>query len=394
MFLGLLSLSLATGVPSACEQSPPAAAAPAVIPTPAPPSRVLDVRFFGAVGDGVTDDTRSLKNALAALKPGDELVIPAGKTFRHTAVLEVDVPRVHLTGGGTLLATDEARSAVWINADDVLLDGGLTFRMSTTSRRWNSYEQVKIRLMGHRGDVLRAVIVDGSASAGVFIGQGSSDFLLDNVTVRNTREDGIHMTAGAHDGKIIHPVVSHAGDDSVAVVSYMRDPSPCYGITVDSPVSSANVGGRSFSVVGGHDIIYHNVTAKASSSAAIYIATEGAPYYTRSTQRITVIGGTLTGSNTNVSVDHGAVVAYAGNVGTSLESVEISNLTIQDTRVTAHFTTSIRRDRGASVRAVEFRNITISGVGPAPFGASPLVSAASYQRVGFTVNGRAIAGHS
>lgn len=392
MLLGVVSLSLAIAVPLACQQSVPARA-PAFDPPLPPPTRVLDVRSFGAVGDGVTDDTRSLRTALAFLRPGDQLVIPAGRTFRHTDLLELDVPRVHLTGGGALLATDEVRSAVWINADDVLVDGGLTFRMGHTSRRWSAYEQAKLRLMGHRGDTLRNINVDGSAAAGILVGSGASDFLLDNVTVRNTRADGIHMTGGAHDGHVNHPVVSGAGDDSVAVVSYSRDASPCYGLTIDSPISSANVGGRAFSVVGGHDISYRNVTATASSSAAVYIATEGAPYYTRSTQRITVSGGTLTGSNTDAGVDHGAVVVYAGNESTFVDSVKISDLTIRDTRPTARFTTSVRQDAGASMHGILLRDITILGAAPTAFGASPSISADSYQGIGFRVNGRAIPNH-
>ena len=40
----------------------------------------VSVTDFGAVGDGVTDDTLAIKNALNSLDPGDTLVFPQGKT--------------------------------------------------------------------------------------------------------------------------------------------------------------------------------------------------------------------------------------------------------------------------------------------------------------------------
>lgn len=49
----------------------------------------VSVTDFGAVGDGVTDDTLAIKNALNSLDPGDTLVFPQGKTFVHTDTITV-----------------------------------------------------------------------------------------------------------------------------------------------------------------------------------------------------------------------------------------------------------------------------------------------------------------
>jgi hypothetical protein len=264
----------------------------------------------------------------------------------------------------------------------------LTLRMASTTKRWDAFEQMKLRLAGHSGITVQNVTIDGSAAAGIYVG-GSSHFSLIDDTVRNTRADGIHMTGGSYDGTVTRPSVSGAGDDSVAVVSYAQDGPPCHDITITAPHSSNNTWGRAFSVVGGHDITYKDVVATGSSSAAVYIATEGAPYYTASTQRISVIGGTLTNSNTNRTVDHGAVIIYAGNPGTVVDDVTISGLTITGTRSTSAADVNVRSDGGTSSH-LQISRITISG-GPADlFGTSPQVSPSSYRLTDWTANGRAV----
>lgn len=57
------------------------------------------VRDFGAVGDGVTDDTAALRAALAALSPGEALLVPAGR-YRFTDKLELRTREVSVVGEG------------------------------------------------------------------------------------------------------------------------------------------------------------------------------------------------------------------------------------------------------------------------------------------------------
>ncbi|MFC7574282.1 hypothetical protein ACFQX8_19130 [Klenkia terrae] len=130
-----------------------------------------------------------------------------------------------------------------MTAADVTISG-ITLDISSTSRRWDAYEQQRLRLDGASRVVVRDVVVDGSAAAGVYVGGGTSDFLLDRVTVQNTRADGIHITQGSHDGQVLSPVVRNVGDDGVAVVSYRQDGDPCARIRVVSPSVNGSTGGR------------------------------------------------------------------------------------------------------------------------------------------------------
>ena len=256
----------------------------------------------------------------------------------------------------TLLATNEARSDLHIDADNVTLDGGLVLKMDKTTKRWDAYEQMKLRLSKHSGIVLRDITIDGSAAAGIYIGNGCNKYLLENVTVMNTRADGIHNTGGAHDGTIRRATVRNVGDDGIAVVSYNQDGAPCHDITVEAPRFYGNVWGRGFSVVGGENITFRDIYAENSNAAAIYIACEGEPWNTAPAKNIRFLGGELKGSNQSKTVDHGAILIYNGRKAGANDLIEIADLRITDTRATASRQVGIL---GAAQR-VTLRNLTFS----------------------------------
>jgi polygalacturonase len=337
---------------------------------------------FGAVGDGRVDDTTALQNALDSLAAGQTLKITEGRTFRHTAVLRIRHEDVRIEGPGTLLATNEASSAVIIQADRVTLDGHLVLKMGPTTKRWSGHNQMKLRISGHTGVVVHDITVDGSAAAGIYV-EKADHFTISDVTVKDTRADGIHMTNGAHDGQVIRPHVIGTGDDGVAVVSYTRDQVLVHGITVDSPLVENGKGGRGVTVVGGDDITFKNVRVTRSSAAAVYVATEGDPYFTYAPRRIRVLGGTLSASNTKAEADHGAVLVYSGRSGYTVDDIVIDGLTIVDTRADAPWQVGAIGPGGFS--NIKLTNLAISH-GPSRIFRSDAGRSATTS--GWTLNGK------
>lgn len=336
----------------------------------------------------MADDTAALQRALDAMHTGDTMVFAAGRTYRHTAVLVVRVAGAHLTGGGVLLATAEATSSFWIAANSVLVDGSLTFRTTGTTRRWVQYEQMGIRVASTDSTVLRGVTVEGSAAAGLYVG-GSSNFLLEDVHVSLSRADGIHMTEGSHHGTVRRPVVTSSGDDGIAVVSYSGS-TVDHDISVQAPTVRTTTWGRGLSVVGGEDITYANVDVTSSRAAAVYIATEGSPYYTLNTKRVTVTGGRLATSNTDATIDHGAVLLYSGQSTGTVEDVTVSNLAISDTRSSAPWQVGVLSGGGTVTRAA-FRSLTVVG-GGSLFWTN--LSGGVYDSSGWSWNGAAQPAHT
>ena len=340
------------------------------------------------------DDTTGLKTAIAALKTGDTLVIPAGVTCQHSDVLELKTPGVHLSGPGTLIATNEARSAVWLNADNIVVEGGLTLKAVNVTKRWNATQQHKLWLANsHTGITVQDTTIDGSAAAGIFI-NGASNFTLNRVTVLNSMADGIHMTNGSHHGTVRDAVVRGAGDDGVAVVSYLSNPQATHDIQVINPKVYANTWGRGVSVVGGYNITYSNIYVEAANAAAVYIvqtsAKDGvaASWDTHNVDNVKVTGGTLVNANTNSTVNNGAILVNAGGpTGHTVTNVAISNLTIKDTRTTAARNIGVYTYDGGQVSNITFTGIKITG-GPTKYFDTNATS--GYTTTNWTVNGTTV----
>lgn len=345
----------------------------------------VSVLSAGAAGDGVTDDTDALQAAFDAARPGETVELPKGRTFAHGDVLSLRSPGVRVTGGGTLLATDEQRSSLVLAADDVVLED-VTLQVEKTTKRWDAYEQQRLRLDGHSGIVVRDVRVEGSAAAGVYVGGGTSDFLLEDVQVNGTRADGIHVTQGAHDGRVVSPVVENVGDDGVAVVSYAQDGEPCARIEIESPLVDGSSGGRGISVVGGAEITFRDIDVSDTYAAGIYIAAEGS-FDTTGVNGVLVEGGSVTGANTGDDIDHGAVLIYNGTDDEKVQNIKIVDVALSGTRESASRWVGLIADSAGTITDVLLSDVSIDGPGPAK---SFVVDAAgaTYRTEGWARDGR------
>jgi hypothetical protein len=322
--------------------------------------------LFGALGDGVHDDTAALQRALDTLPAGSTLQLRDGGTYLHSAILTVGTRDLSIEGtGATLVATREEASALHVAATGVTVTG-LTLTTPTTTKRWDGFEQTKVWISADDA-VLRDVHVVGSAAAGIGINDGAGGFLLDHVTVTDSRADGIHITGRAHDGRVVSPVTTGTGDDGVAVVSYMKDGGPCERVTVESPTVNGTTWGRGVSVVGGNDITYTDVAVHDTDAAGVYVGSEGDPYFTYASVGVLVDGGTVTGANTNAEKDHGAVLVYAGSSGTTTSDVTVRGLTISGTRTSSPWDAGVLADPGAQLERIDLSDLAISAGAKEPF---------------------------
>ena len=75
---------------------------PPITQPAAPAPRILNVRDFGALGDGVTDDTKAIRAALAAAHPGTRIVFPRTKAhYLISDTLRLSQSGVQLVGNGS-----------------------------------------------------------------------------------------------------------------------------------------------------------------------------------------------------------------------------------------------------------------------------------------------------
>ena len=332
------------------------------------------------------DTTKALQDIFDSLKEGDSLTLEA-RTYEHSGVLKIRTEGVNIVGNGaTLQATNDATSSVQILADNVSVSN-LNLTPPLTGDRYSALEQQKLVVQGN-GVTVTDVSINGSAAGGVFV-YGASNFTLTRVHVSNTRADGIHMTNGANNGTVNNPVVTASGDDGVAVVSYQGDRGGiCHDIIVNAPTVNGTTWGRGISVVGGQNISYRNINVSNTSSAAVYIADEGSPWFSHSVNHVDVTGGTVTGANHNRGVVHGAVLVYSSNGGQGVNDVTISGLTIVATSASAQRNVAIGVDAG-TVSNIKISNITLKNTTLAPL-IRWNVPASAYTTSGWILDGKAI----
>jgi polygalacturonase len=176
--------------------------------TPPPP---LDVRDFGAAGDGRTKDTRAIQHAIDAIRDagGGVVRLPAGRWLSGTLHLHSDVA-IELAAGCVLVASrddDDFAShdeVVWDTESDsetidfahallvgrdaerVTIGGPGTIDMNRRQR----FGPKPIALKGCRFVTVRGVTIVHSPNYCVSLG-GCDDVVVDGVVIRTGYSDGI-----------------------------------------------------------------------------------------------------------------------------------------------------------------------------------------------------------
>ncbi|HUO37387.1 MAG TPA: right-handed parallel beta-helix repeat-containing protein [Mycobacterium sp.] len=324
-----------------------------------------------ARSDTSGDDTATLQAMFNNAQPGATLTLDR-RVYRHGGVVTIAVPNVHIEGNGaTLAATNDLTSAVQIRANGVSVSN-LNLTAPMGGPRYSSNDQHKLYVHGD-GVRLDGITITGSAAAGVFL-DGASNFVLNRVTVRDSRADGIHMTRGSNNGQVNNPLTERTGDDGVAVVSYGPDfvgvnEPPCRNITIESPVVNATTFAHGLTVRGGENITYRNVHVSGTSGAGVFIDTEAAPTFLQSVNGVTVEGGTVTAANTTAGGPGGAMgalEAYGENPDAVTSNVTFSDLTIVNTSESAPSNIAVVTANGGAVSNIVFRNIAIQQHSPKP----------------------------
>jgi hypothetical protein len=268
-------------------------------------------REFGAVPDDDGDDAAAIQSALDALGPGEVLWFEPG---RYLVGKSLRVRRAGVTLAGeraVLHATNPDDQALLIEADDTTVTS-LTFTALTSGRR-EAARHARIAVVNDTPSGYRAVrntvirdnrIVDSdapgtpganSASAAGILLLHAQGFLVAGNTVQRSLADGIHITGGSSNGRVLGNVVRETGDDTIAVVSYADTGPPANGnakrllqswssrqqqglvnnILIAGNDVAGPYWGRGMAVVGGQSItIAHNTIANVPMAAAILLARE------------------------------------------------------------------------------------------------------------------------
>lgn len=230
----------------------------------------IDVRSFGAVGDGVADDTDAIRRAIAV--GADRTVYFSPGSYRHDDVIVVDARNVVLTGqDAALVAGRPQRGAVVLKGDGASIER-LTITADEPGDRGKSDEESGLVVAGSGNEVV-GVTVSKTKSAGILL-MGAKQALIACNTVIDTKSDGIHATDGTTTSVIRRNVVRNSGDDGIAMVSYHGRDAVSDLLIEDNRVENVRWG-RGISVIGSTQAtIQRNIVSGVAMAAGIIVARE------------------------------------------------------------------------------------------------------------------------
>lgn len=276
----------------------------------------LNVKSYGARGDGRTDDTAAIVKAVSAARQSTDHVLyfPDGR-YRYSH--HIDLDGVHVEGAGPTRTFFEALNntdSAWVLIGNAPGLRNVSIRpVSLPTQRASTPESAGVHVSNATSFLVDRVQITGTASAGIIVrgsgGIASAYARISYCSVQKTLADGIHMTLGSHHIEVDSNQVSGVGDDMIAVVSYRSQPAMTHHVRITNNVLTGNTWGRGISVVGGTDVTIAENTISRSSAAGIYLASE-AGYDTVGAWRVSVLSNVLEDCVVNASSGHGAIMIF------------------------------------------------------------------------------------
>lgn len=343
---------------------------------------IVDITDYGAVGDGVTDDSAAIKAAQAALTSGDTLYIPPGDyrfAQQHPAgnaaiLLEglsnvtVDfapgarllMDNLDANGYGTShgIRVEGAASNVAIlnpTIEWVTRPSARSFGDGISVLGWPSDTPPPAGWTGSTGTVQFVSIVNGrvvnAPQTGAVI-MGASDVTVTNFTAIGTLADGLHFNADRRvtvDGL----VALNTGDDGLAFVTYYdASQTWTYGPT-DGPFNQAGLGewnnggsmashisvtgGRAngVRVQGGYDITISDVTVNGKDNGIQVnsaMATAPGDWTSLASRDIDISDVTISGAQTGIVLATNNIDGTEDSRWWDFSGVSISDVTIHGSK--------------------------------------------------------------
>ncbi len=272
------------------------------IPNPTKTAPIVNVKSFGAKGDGVADDTTAIQKAMDSMTNGGTLEFPAG-TYKYSNELKLTRPNVKLWGyGATLTPTNRSGNAIWLQADNTHAYGFTRTSPSSWGRDCGGvglaecYGFFVYNSRNHE-------VIDTATNyglTGVLI-QNAHDVLIARNTVYRTTADAIHITGGSTNIRVLQNTVRENGDDMVGVAGYDgngNEPAMS-NILIEGNDFSGNYWGRGIAVFGAKNVtIRNNTISKVGVAAGIYIAAEDGGWNSGNNRNILVEGNVISDNQT------------------------------------------------------------------------------------------------
>lgn len=294
---------------------------------------LLNFRQFGAVGDGVHDDTAAWQAGLAALaaQGGGRITGPAGATYNvsstvtqsglNNAVVDLNGGKLNCTGTGIVVLeiTDSTNVRV--------IKGRLGFATTPVTRTANA----ALSFQGCTTAYAVGVLVLSSSGAGIAFQAGCTNTHAEGCYVTGTLADGITNINGVQGAFASHCYVTGSGDDGISVVSYSTATAAIVGVTVDDcQVYNSAAGG--VTVVGATDAVVNACVVVETTAEGIRMgldSTYGTYPVIRGKIRGCAVDGAGQYGTGGTTAGHGIYVMNTGTTDIEVEGCTAYNSVLQ-----------------------------------------------------------------
>ena len=236
---------------------------------------VVNVKDYGATGDGSTNDTTAINNAIAALTNNSCLYFPPGQynvtglnnlsNLTNVALLGEAATIYQTTQANNILVVDYTCSKIMV--DNIRFGGAASSRLNGIHLRFRASDSI-----------ISDCTFYGSSDFGLFIGDHNQSTPTRNVQVRNcyfhdTKGDGLHIN-NAEYVIVSDCVAKDTGDDSFAAVGYeSRSSKPRYLQFLNCQVY--NAGARGFAILLCDDVLLSGCQVFTSQLSGVEVGDDG-----------------------------------------------------------------------------------------------------------------------
>jgi parallel beta-helix repeat protein len=218
------------------------------------PSAALNVRKYGAVGDGAHDDTKAIQNAIAAVGKNGTVYVPAGKylvnvseknnlKMKSNMKFQMDPKAILVMKPNSLQRSYLINIS---NATNVEVFGGQLIgdrdKHLSTGGEWG----MGVNIIGKSSNVkVHNMKISNFWGDGVYVGGNASQVVINHVVSTNNRRQGLSITDASH----VQVLNSE--------FSYTNGTAPQYGIDIEP--NNKTVGASDILIQGCY--IHHNTKA-------------------------------------------------------------------------------------------------------------------------------------
>lgn len=237
-----------------------------------PPANAVNVKDFGAKGDGVTDDQAAIQSAMNEAKTtGKTVWMPEG-TYNHSGVLTLDGAKMEGAGDKTVLhATNPHEGAIKLTGDGSSLSN-LTTSVNASDRS-SMPNAASVLVQNASNATVTNVTTQGATSNGIRLDNATGSKITNNL-VLGSNADGLAVMNGSSDNLIQHNVVYQAGDDSFSDNSYTNEGKQDSNNTFDGNLSLDNAYGRGMAFAGSKNATITNNIISGSKWIGIWADTD------------------------------------------------------------------------------------------------------------------------